>query len=99
MGLSLARTGDPTFGVCTQHDPPIETGGMVLTGSGNVIANGFGACRFGDIILSYCNHTGMVITCSGNVMINGAGAGRASDYFSGQYSGTILLGSGNVFSG
>jgi len=100
MGASAARITDQGFGICTSHSPsPINTGGMILTGSGNVFINGLGAGTITSIVLGYCGHVGLIITGSGTVITNGQGQARVGDMFAGSYTGIILTGSGNVYSG
>lgn len=97
MGLPAARITDQTFGTCYNHSPsPIQTGGMVLTGSANVFENGLSAAGIGDIVLGYCGHIGIIVTGSGNVMVNGKPHARLSDLHTGSYIGTIITGAGSI---
>jgi len=73
-------------------------------GSSDVIVNGIGAVRAGDLCQvhlipagsSCVPHTVPLTTFSGTVRVNGSGVGRKDDAYSGH---TITSGSGNVFAG
>lgn len=90
------RLGD----VDTGHDacPPTQ----LAVASDNVIINGRGAGRVGDIYVTHgClihgPHVGMISSGSNSVFINGKAAGRIGDSVS--CGGTVKDGSNNVYIG
>jgi len=99
MGLSLCKIGDVGSGTCYDHKTPINTTGIIVTGSGNVFCNGQGVATIGDIVLSSCGHVGIIITGSGSVFCNGKGVARIGDSFDGSFKGVLITGSGSVFAG
>lgn len=99
MGLPAARISDQTFGTCSAHTGSISTGGIILTGSPNVMEGGLNAAGIGDVVLGYCGHVSVIVTGSGTVMVNGKPHARLTDMFTGSYIGTIISGCGNVMVG
>ena len=72
-------------------------GGVIVSGSGNVIANGCGVARIGDGVAGHGRdqHAGPVmVSGSGNVIVNGRPTCRQGDVAS---CGHPSSGSGNVF--
>jgi len=73
-------------------------------GSSDVIVNGIGAVRAGDLCQvhlipsgsSCVPHTVPLTSFSSTVFVNGKGVGRQGDQYSGH---TLTSGSGNVFAG
>jgi len=96
---NLCRMTDQGFGTCTGHTTPISTGGLIISSSGNVFCNGLGVAGVGDTVLSFCGHVGIIVSGSGNVFRNGVNVARLGDSFVGTYTGTLIMGSSNVFSG
>jgi uncharacterized Zn-binding protein involved in type VI secretion len=96
---NVCRLTDQGFGTCTGHTGSIDTGGIIISSSGNVFANGLGVAGINDTVLSFCGHVGIIITGSGTVFRNGISVARIGDLFSGTYSGVLITGSPNVFSG
>lgn len=80
-------------------------------GSSDVIINGKGAVRAGDVMASHpdgdpcvaapVNHAPTLSSYSSTVFVNGKGMGRVGDVYNGGtgFSHTIASGSGNVFAG
>jgi uncharacterized Zn-binding protein involved in type VI secretion len=80
-------------------------------GSSDVLINGKGAVREGDVMASHpdgdpcvggpVNHTPTLSSFSSTVFVNGKGMGRVGDVYNGGtgFSHTIASGSGNVFAG
>jgi uncharacterized Zn-binding protein involved in type VI secretion len=74
-------------------------GGSLVTGSSNVIVNGAGAVRVGDVVQGHGDgeHSGpSMVTGSPTVFVNGIPLCRAGDVAS---CGHAITGSSNVFSG
>lgn len=72
-------------------------GGVIISGSGNVIANGCGVVRIGDSVAVHgmYQHAGPVmVSGSGNVIVNGRPTCRKGDIAS---CGHPSSGSENVF--
>ena len=78
-------------------------------GSSNVLVNGIGVVREGDVMVSHpdgnpcvgspVNHSPALSTFSSNVFANGKAMGRIGDKYDsdGHYDHTITSGSSNVF--
>ncbi|MDR0475539.1 MAG: PAAR domain-containing protein [Treponema sp.] len=100
----VARVGDQHSGICGHGAPccPHSVSGPIVSGSGNVFANGRAVARLGDSVTHSCPHcgTGVISSASGVVFANGIGVARLGDavtYPGG--SGTIVSASGDVFAG
>lgn len=96
--LSVARTGDPTIGVCTGHSPPITVSGTVLAKQSLTSAFGLPIARVSDLVIASCGHTGIIVSGSPTVFVGGLPAARMTDRFTGTYTGTILNGASNIMS-
>jgi uncharacterized Zn-binding protein involved in type VI secretion len=101
MGYGVCRIGDTTNGICyhSSHDDPIAKTGSITGGSTNVFANTKGIARNGDIITASCGHTGIITGTSGNVYVNGKQIAKIGSTFTGDYRGTLSVGSSDVFAG
>jgi uncharacterized Zn-binding protein involved in type VI secretion len=100
----VARLGDAHSGICDHGEDccPHAVAGVIVSGSGNVFANGRPVARLGDSVTHSCPHcgTGSISSASGTVKANGIGVARLGDsvtYPGG--SGKIDSASGNVFAG
>lgn len=96
----IARVSDRTIGVCfhPSHAPaiPFPSGGVIITGSGDVITNNLPTARVGDLIRSDCGHQSVIVSGSGKVLTNSRPTARMGDSGAGVYMCTIIGGSGNV---
>lgn len=98
MSRGYARLGDSTQGTCSEHSPPLKTGGKIITASGNSIVNNRGIARLGDTVQADCGHTSKIITASGTVKVNNRGVARLGDKIGdGPYDATIITASPNTF--
>lgn len=100
------RKNDITQGTCNPGLDccPHSRSGINTEVSGNVLINGMGARRLGDVGDCRCPHSGSYITTSGSstVFINGKPAVRFGDKtqcISCGCMGTHAMGSDNVFFG
>jgi uncharacterized Zn-binding protein involved in type VI secretion len=95
---AVARVTDAFAGVCVCHPPapPIPMGGVVMTGSNNVLSNGLGNARIGDFVIGFCGHFGVISSGSGIVKANEIGNARNGDPVVGCLIGVLVSGSGNV---
>jgi len=93
-----SRIGDVGVGICCCHSDPtcIPMVGSIISGSGNVVADGRGCARIGDIVLGGCGHVGVLVSGSGSVIANSKGLVRTGDAFAGCFIGSIVSGSGDV---
>lgn len=93
----VAKIGSIWVGTCIcsneNHDDPIDTVGTIISGSGNVLADGVGQGRIGDLILAECGHIGIIVSGSANVTANGIGKGSVGSVTSGCLKGVIATGS------
>jgi len=96
----IARVGDTVVGICCHpiHDKCINVTGQIIAGSGNVIANSTPTARLGDSAISSCGHIGTVVTGSPTTKTNSRATARIGDRVVGDFSGTIVGGSGNIIS-
>lgn len=92
----VARLGDLGVGICYRHVSPIPMSGMVAGGSGNVVCNGLGVARIGDIVIANCGHVGTIYSGSPDVLANGLPVARLGDGFAGDFVGTIASGSADT---
>jgi uncharacterized Zn-binding protein involved in type VI secretion len=95
---NIARVTDAFAGVCTCHppSPPIGMGGVIITGSNDVLSNSLGNARLGDFVIGFCGHFGIITSSSDLVETNEIGNARTGDAVVGCLIGTIVGGSGNV---
>lgn len=101
MGLPHGRLTDVGVGICCCH-PPIPCIGMtgiLVTASPNVYCNTLGSARLTDIMLGACGHIGIMVTGSTTVYTNGLPEVRLTDFFTGCFTGIVVTGSGNTFTG
>jgi len=99
-----ARIGDKHEGICSHGAPccPHKVSGTIITGSPDVIANGVGVARLGDLAIHNCPHCGkgIIVTASLSVTANGMGIARLGDLV--EYPGgigVIITTSGDVLAG
>lgn len=96
MGSRVARIGDRFFGVCSEHDSPLPTEGVLVTGSEDVGTEGSSVCRIGDTGIGHCGHTTTIVSGSETVRVNGRALARIGDAVSGSIVGHIITASGTV---
>ena len=101
MGIGVATFGSVGVGICSHpsHDPPIAQTGIVIGGAPTVSANGLPCGQVTNIVLANCGHIGIIVTGSGTVTANGLGVAFIGSSFVGDFTGTIVTGSGNVTTG
>jgi uncharacterized Zn-binding protein involved in type VI secretion len=95
----VARHTDDTIGICYVCEFTPQRAGTITGHSTDVIVNGLGVARLGDIVTASCGHTGTINTASSTVYANGIKVARKGDSFTGNYVGTIIEGSPNVNAG
>ena len=97
--MNVARIGDGIFGIHYGGlGHPHPTWGTILTGSGNVLSNGRGDARIGDLGV-HIDGAVVLLVGSGNVLSNGLGTSRLGDFLSVVPGpGSIVTASGNVLS-
>lgn len=104
---SVARIGDPTSAATCPADhadpghvvlPGVT--GTIISGSGNVFANGASVARIGDPLVITDGHhpSATIVSGSGTVFVNGASIARLGDSTVGTagWTAPISSGSGNV---
>jgi len=91
-----ARLSDVIVGICCCHPTCIGVSGQIVTHSLNVVTNGLGQARLGDIAIGSCGHTTMIVTSSQDTIVNGVGAARLTDSVAGCITGQIVTGSPNT---
>lgn len=96
MAQPVSRLTDATFGVCIIDGPQA---GVIASASTDVICNGLGVARQGDIAIAACGHFGVIATASTQTLANGQGVARVGDTGVGIYNFTIVQGSSDTFSG
>ena len=77
----VARLGDRTHGTCfhPSHNPPLVTGGTIITGSPDDLTNEKLTARLGDKVLTDCGHIAEIITGSPSVITNDKLTARLAD--------------------
>ena len=79
-------------GVCTAHPSPIPQDGKIV-GQGNpVTAFGVEVARDGYIVKADCGHTGTLTAGSAKVTAKGKKVAMVGDSFSGDFTGTVVVG-------
>lgn len=76
--------------VCRIGDPG-DHGGQIITGSSDVLTNGIGTARVGDIYDCAAHGPNPIVSGSPDVMVNGAGVARVGDVT--QCGATLIAGS------
>lgn len=101
MGLGVATFGSIGVGICSHpdHSPSINQSGIVIGGAPTVRANGLSCGQITNIVLGNDGHVGIIVTSSGRVTADGLGVAFIGSQFVGDFTGTIVTGSGNVFTG
>jgi len=99
--LGLAIYGNVGVGICSHpsHSPPIAQNGTLIGNAETIIGNGLMSGQLTNIVLSDCGHVGYVITASETVIIDKLQAAYITSDFVGDFAGTIVQGSENVFVG
>jgi len=83
-------------GICVCHKTPVGMAGFVITGSGNVIAEGSGKARLGDITIGFCGHAGVIVTSSNLSIVNGMGDARLGDMVAGCNIGALITSTATI---
>lgn len=96
MSKPVARMNDIGMGTCSCHKNPQTVVGTIVIGSPNVLANGIGKARMGDLVMCSCGHPATIVLGSPTVLANGLPQARMGDLFSGCPIGSIVIGSPNV---
>jgi hypothetical protein len=98
MSRGIARLGDRTLGVCSEHG---QVGGTIITGSSTNFINERKIARLGDTVVADCGHSAVIITASSTVSSTleaGQKTARLGDQVLGPtYSGQIITASPNTF--
>jgi hypothetical protein len=94
--LALKSIG---IGTCYCHDSPINTCGIIITGSNLKLVNDLPSAKIFNLIMANCGHVSMLVTGSQNVLCEGIGQATVNSVFSGCFNGIIVTGSDNHFSG
>lgn len=98
MSRGVARLGDRTFGTCTAHITPIQTGGTITSGSSTIIVNDKPCARLGDTVTADCGHVSKIISASGDVIGDPEPVARLGDNVGdGPYTAEIITASEDVF--
>jgi|PlaIllAssembly_1097288.scaffolds.fasta_scaffold07233_4 uncharacterized Zn-binding protein involved in type VI secretion len=97
MSRGIARLGDTTLGICKCHRRPLRVEGRIISASTDVLTNGRGTARLGDVVIAKCGHGGVINSASTKTLTNGRGTARQGDTFSGCYTGRILSASTDRF--
>lgn len=95
----IATVGSSASGTCYGHKSPLAVTGEISSGSGNVMVDGKGVARVGDLVTFECGHTGNISGGSGKSTVNGEGLARVGDPISGTVIGVITAGSGTGSAG
>ena len=95
--LKTTRFGDLTITLCACHNPPHVVTGIIVTSSPDVLINGRGNARAGDIALNSCGTITVIATYSDNVITNNLQVARINDIVIGCTIGNIVTSSENVF--
>jgi uncharacterized Zn-binding protein involved in type VI secretion len=90
---------DNGIGVDDCHSTPKTGTGIVIQGSTNVFTNGLPTARMMDTVLFPDGHTGIIIEGSGTVIANGLPVARILDQFVGCFTGYLIDGATDVFTG
>jgi uncharacterized Zn-binding protein involved in type VI secretion len=95
----VARVGDRVKGVCSCHEDPKTTTGVIIRGADSVYANSNSVARIGDLVRADCGHTGKIVGGSTKCFAESGSVARIGDKVAGCFTGTIVKGSDNVNSG
>lgn len=65
----IARVTDRTSGTCSHpsHLTPIQTGGRIVTGSGNMFDENLPVARLNDMVETDCGHRDFIKSASGTI--------------------------------
>lgn len=99
MSFPTAKMLSTGMGVCTCHNSPRSGTGIVIIGSTDVFTNGLPTGRMLDTVLFPDGHSGILIGGSGTVFTNGLPTARMLDNFVGCFSGILIDGATDVFTG
>jgi len=97
--LNSARLTDIGCGICFCHIVPIPMCGVIVTGSPDVYINNLNSARQTDIVLGFCGHIGIIISGSPTVYVNNLQKARITDPFVGCFTGNIVTGSPDTYTG
>ena len=90
--VAIVDLAGSCVGVCTAHSNPIPMFGKIV-GQGNpVTAFGVEVARDQYTVLGDCGHTGTLTAGSVKVKAKGKTVAKVGDSFSGDFSGTVVLG-------
>lgn len=99
MTLPTSRMLDNGIGVDDCHSTPKSGTGIIIQGANNVVTNGLPTARMLDTVMFGDGHTGIIVGGSGTVIANGLPVARILDEFVGCFTGYLIDGSSNVFTG
>ena len=99
MGLPISTLSSVGVGTCSCHESPISVSGIIIQGSGNVLAGGLGCAKIGDIVLAGCGHVGIIVSGASTTLVNGINAATMTSPFVGCFVGQIVTGISNVLAG
>jgi uncharacterized Zn-binding protein involved in type VI secretion len=97
--MLTSRLGDTCVGFCPAHEFPQMVTGIIMGGAFNVMTNMMPTARMGDMVQGSCGHTANIVSGSATVRSGGMGNARMGDSVAGVWTGTVMQGSPNVFSG
>jgi uncharacterized Zn-binding protein involved in type VI secretion len=83
-------------GICVCHKTPVGMAGFVITGSGDVIAEGSGKARLGDLTIGFCGHVGVIVSGSGISIVNGMPDARLGDAVAGCNIGALITSTATI---
>jgi len=90
--VAIVDLAGSCVGVCTAHSNPIPMVGKIV-GQGNpVTAFDVEVARDGYIVQGDCGHTGTLTAGSAKVTAKGKKVVMVGDSFSGDFTGTVVLG-------
>jgi uncharacterized Zn-binding protein involved in type VI secretion len=93
----IARLDDLTTGYCSSCE---ETrSGKVSSSAQHVFCEGKEVARDGDEVTATCGHKGTIVASTKTVAAEKTLIARKTDSFTGTYSGTIIQGALNSFTG
>jgi len=100
-GLGLAIYGNTGVGICSHvsHSPPIAQNGILIANGETIIGNGLMSGQITNIMLGDDGHIGYVIDASETVIIDKLQATYITANFVGDFEGTIVQSSENIFVG
>lgn len=99
MSLPTAKLTTTGMGTDSCHSSSRSGTGIVINGAGNVFTNGLPTARLLDTVMFGDGHTGVLIDGSGTVFTNGLPTSRMLDSFVGCFSGILIDGATDVFTG